>query len=178
MSFKIFFLFIAASSIIMNYNTDLNAKNGGRIRITIDQSETQAKIIKVAVFPFDIRGSAIYAFQGPAVADQYAEDFRRIGYNCIDRETISKTMKEQSLNPNVPVNLDTAIRIGKLLNADGIVLGEVIRIPDLYSYSWRYLINLVDVKTGKTVWHVDASDVLKGEIANRLKDELNRKTEN
>ena len=85
-------------------------------------------------------------------------------------------MKEQSLNPNVPVDLETALKIGKLLNADGVILGEVIRIPSLFLFleSWRFIIRLVDVKTGRTIWNVDASDVNRGEIADRLKEELNK----
>ncbi len=174
MNFRIFLFCIAVSAFTINYGTDLNAKNGGRIRITINPSGTQSKITKIAVFPFNTKAAANYETQGPAFADQYTKDFQQIGYDCIDRETISKTMKEQSLNPSEPADLDRAISIGKLLGADGVVLGEVVRKPGKFYDNWRYLIKLVDVGTGQTVWYVDASDVYRGEIAKRLKEELNK----
>ena len=176
MNFKIFLFYITISVFIINYGSELDAKNSGRIRIYLNPSEkTQSKITKIAVFPFNANAARQYETQGSAFADLYTEDFREIGYNCIDREIISKKMKEQSLNPHLYVDLNTAIRIGKLLDADGVVLGEVIRTLSIFTSDWRYLIKLVDVETGQTVWTVHALNVFKGEIAHRLKEELYKK---
>jgi hypothetical protein len=84
-------------------------------------------------------------------------------------------MREQSYKPSEPVDLDTAIRIGKLIGAEGVVMGEVTGIPRKFNDYWHYKITLVNTGTGQYVWYADASNVNRGEIAKILKEELNKK---
>ncbi|MBN2041980.1 MAG: hypothetical protein JW864_18235 [Spirochaetes bacterium] len=173
MNFRKMIFYILTGIAIITYTAELNAENSGNIKITLNPSAIQNNNRKIAVFTFNTVSAGNYIFQGPEFADQCSDDLKEIGFDCIDREIISKAVREQSLNPNNPVSLKTALNIAKIIGADGVVLGQVIRIPGLFYATYRYLMKLVDVSTGDYVWAVDAADVKYGDVTEKLKVELN-----
>ncbi|MBN2038762.1 MAG: hypothetical protein JW864_01895 [Spirochaetes bacterium] len=148
----------------------LNNKNQGNIRIKINTSEKQSEIKKMAVLPINTSFAPNYVSQGRDFASFLTNEFQEAGYNCIHEEVVCRIMIEQSLNQNNPVDFDTAVKIGKLSGADGVVMGEL--ISSAYGEQQNFRIKFINVETGKIIWYIDATNVYKGQIAEKLKSGL------
>lgn len=93
---------------------------------TIDVAYTNKQVIqkrmkRVAVFPFDIKGAG----WGDEFADAISHQFFKSGkVTTIEREAIQKILQEQQLSASGLIDDKQAIKIGKLLGADVIIIGR------------------------------------------------------
>lgn len=92
------------------------------------KADIKQKMNKVAVFPFDIKGSS----WGDEFSDCISHHFFKSGrIEVIEREAIERILKEQNLSMSGLVDDGGAVKIGKLLGADVIIIGRgsALRIP-------------------------------------------------
>lgn len=66
-------------------------------------------------------------------------------YNVIERSKMEEILKEQGFQQTGCTNTECAVEIGKLLNVSYVVLGNVDKVGNIYSFNVR----LVNVMTGK-----------------------------
>jgi len=107
-----------------------------------------AKLRKVAVLPFDGRGG-----------NQVRADIEALlvgivvknepYFKVIERAAINRIVKEQSFQLSGAVDEETASQVGKLLGADGIVLGAVTQSTEDASYSEKRSVCASKDKDGK-----------------------------
>lgn len=93
---------------------------------TIDMSlskkiDISKKLKKVAVLPFEIKGVK----WGDEFADAITHNFFKSGeIEVVERESIEKILKEQKLSMTGIIDPNRAARLGKLIGADVILLGN------------------------------------------------------
>ena len=153
---------------------------------------------KVAILPFKykyIRRYVSYAdIEAPLNANEIVtagveREFLRSGkFKVIDREYLLKVLDEQKLSITGLTQKSDLTKIGNLLNADGIIVGEVIELTTLksvVSLSGRctMTMKLIDIKSGEIVltFEVDEKAAFGDYIAalqtamNKLYTEINKK---
>ncbi|MBI4777758.1 hypothetical protein HY792_02395 [Candidatus Desantisbacteria bacterium] len=102
---------------------------------------------RVAVLPFENLSDDSSA--GPKITDEFNLQLGKLGhFDLVERLRIEELYKEQNFNPN-RIDQATAVKIGKMLGAHGVILGNVTE----YSKSKVGIsIRLVNVETGKQIW--------------------------
>ncbi len=92
------------------------------IDVSVSQKiDVKGKFKKIAVFPFEVKG----ADWGDEFCDAISHQLFKSGrVEVVDRESIEKIIKEQKLNMSGLVDEEHAIKIGKLLGVDVIVIGR------------------------------------------------------
>ncbi|MEW6609185.1 MAG: CsgG/HfaB family protein [bacterium] len=110
---------------------------------------------RIAVLPFENTSGDYSA--GPKVTDEFNLQLGKLGdFDLVERIRIETLYKEQDFDPN-RIDQETAVKIGKMLGAHGVILGQVIE----YSKGKVGIsIRLVNVETGKQIWQ--ARDTLYG----------------
>lgn len=106
----------------------------------------QKRMKRVAVFPFDIKGAG----WGDEFADAISHQFFKSGkVTTIEREAIQKILQEQQLSASGLIDDKQAVKIGKLLGADVIIIG---RGSALQAYrNNKYEPNCIDTFTLKAL---------------------------
>ncbi len=83
--------------------------------------DIKKKMNKIAVFPFDVKGSN----WGDEFSDCISHHFFKSGkIEVVEREAIERIIKEQNLSMSGLVDDAGAVKIGKLLGADVIIIGR------------------------------------------------------
>ncbi len=102
---------------------------------------------RVAVLPFQNSSSDYSA--GLKVTDEFNLQLGKLRhFDLVERLRIEELYKEQDFDPN-RIDQETAVKIGKMLGAHGVILGNVIE----YSKGKVGIsIRLVNVETGKQIW--------------------------
>lgn len=98
----------------------------------------------IAVLDFESVGSEEHL--GKAVSEIMRTEL--IGtrkFRVVERSQINKTLSEQQLQKSGIVDEKSAVQIGKLLGADSIIIGSVVKIGTAYTINSR----MIDVKTGE-----------------------------
>ena len=98
----------------------------------------------VAILDFESIGSE--EFLGKAVAEIIRTEL--VGtkkFRVVERAQIKKALSEQKLQMTGAINDESAVQIGKLLGADLIIVGSVVKIGTSYTINSR----LIDVQTGE-----------------------------
>ncbi len=102
---------------------------------------------RVAVLPFQ-NSSGDYP-AGAKVTDEFNLQLGKLGeFVLVERLRIEELYKEQDFDPN-RIDQDTAVKIGKMLGAHDVILGNVLE------YSKGKIgvsVRLVNVETGKQIW--------------------------
>ncbi len=109
---------------------------------------------RIAILPFE----GPYGIEvGKKAAEEFSLQIGKIGkFDIIERERIEELWKEQDLDKK-RIDENTAVAIGKMLGAHGVVFGTVREYErNKIGLSAR----LVSVETGRIIWQ--ASDVIKG----------------
>lgn len=112
------------------------------------------KLKKVAVFPFDVKGAG----WGDEFSDAISHCFFKTGrVEVVEREALERILKEQNLSMTGLIDDKSAVKIGKLLGADVILVG---RGSSLRAFQKnREVPNLIDTFTLKAL-SVETSDIL------------------
>jgi len=104
---------------------------------------------RVAVLPFENSSSNYSA--GPKVTDEFNLQLGRLGhFDLVERLRIEALYKEQDFDPD-RIDETTAVKIGKMLGAHGVILGNVI---EYRRGKVGVSVRLVNVETGKQIWQV------------------------
>jgi TolB-like protein len=98
----------------------------------------------VAVLDFESIGSEDYL--GKAVAEIMRTEL--VGtdrFRVVERAQIKQALTEQTLQLSGTIDTESAVQLGKLLGADQIIVGSVVKIGSAYTINSR----MIDVKTGE-----------------------------
>jgi TolB-like protein len=98
----------------------------------------------VAILDFESVGSEEHL--GKAVSEIMRTEL--IGtrqFRVVERSQINKALSEQEFQKSGVINENTAVEIGKLLGADLIIIGSVVKIGTSYTINTR----MIDIKTGE-----------------------------
>jgi TolB-like protein len=108
---------------------------------------------RVAVLPFD---NALGGYtEASAIADEFSLQLGKIGrFDIVERERVTELFKEQDFDPK-RLDAKTAVAIGKMLGAHGVVMGNV---TEYRAGRVGLQVKLVGVETGEIAWQ--ASDIL------------------
>jgi TolB-like protein len=99
----------------------------------------------VAVLPFEVNSKEI---NPTLVVERLTHELVRLkNYQIIERNKIDRVLKEQSMTQTGITSKDDSMRIGKLVSAEGVVVGTVIREGQYTTI----LARIVDTETGK-IW--------------------------
>lgn len=119
-------------------------------------------IERVCVFDFSDAPGADAGYSGRVVANVIAQECLLIeGWTLVEREHMQKIIAEQDMHSAGMIDPASAAEIGKLLGADGIIIGEVVQyrigsIPFIFFfaldkdvYRVEFSFHLVNVETGE-----------------------------
>lgn len=105
----------------------------------------KSRIKKIVVFPFQIDG----ATWGDELSDALCHHFFKKGQiEVVERNALKKILKEQSLSMSGMIDQSRAIRIGKMVGADLIILGRgsALKIKNSKGKPVRNLIDTFSLK--------------------------------
>jgi tetratricopeptide (TPR) repeat protein len=123
---------------------------------------------RVMVLPFDSpKDTSVLAALGPGTMDSLITALLRVpDLVVVDRATLAPVLREQALSASGLVDEGTAVRLGKLLGAQGLITGQVQVIGEQVRLSAK----LIDTSTGQ----VRQAEQVTGELKDvfRLQDEL------
>jgi len=109
---------------------------------------------RVAVLPF----SGVTSRAGTEMADEFNVQLGKIKiFDLVERQKVQDLFKEQDFDPK-RLDPETAVKIGKMLGAHGVVMGNVTNYGE---GKVGASVKLVSVETGTQIWQ--ASDVLNGD---------------
>lgn len=136
----------------------------GCVSIAIKPDYNFSKIKRVAVLPFEPRGSSLSAFYTDWFTTELVKTQK---FEVIERAQLDKVLSEQALSKEGTLNRDTLIKIGQVLGVDAMFFGSATRGGPRASVNIR----LVDIETGVIIWTGTASNVkrLTRDLAKRLR---------
>jgi hypothetical protein len=130
---------------------------GAKVSTRVDPSAN--KRARVAIMPLKATSGG-----GDTMADGFTTGLLSLGFEVIERSQLSSVFSELKLDETGAVNSDAIKRIGKLSQADAVLLGSIERTryqaPDAASYGadggsgWltrAVSVRLVDVESGKVL---------------------------
>lgn len=134
-------------------------------RIAVRTDYNLSKIKRVAVLPFEPRGSSLSVFY----TDWFTTELVRIQkFEVVERAQLDKVLSEQALGLSGVINRDVLVKIGQVLGVDAVFLGSATKGQ---TGGGVCNIRLVDIETGVIIWTGTSSDVrhLTKDLAKRLK---------
>ena len=116
--------------------------------------DVSKKLKKIVVFPFDVKGAG----WGDEFSDAISLCFFKTGrVEVVEREALERILKEQRLSMTGLIDDQSAVKVGKLLGADVILVG---RGSSLRAYQKDMEVpNLIDTFTLKAL-SVETGDIL------------------
>lgn len=98
-----------------------------------------------------------YEYIGKGISRLVASELRKSEkVKLVERENLQKVLKEQEFGLSDLADQETQVRIGMLLSAEYIVIGEIIDMVSVILLSLR----MVDVETGEIVWQDELQEKL------------------
>jgi len=143
-----------------NSETSMSGRSGNAF---VSPAARRKIFRKVAIIPF----RAPVELVGASVADMFATGIlRTYKYQLVERSQMERVLGEQALGLKGVTSSATAIKIGKLLGAQGVIIGT---IPE---YGYRAVgsqklpsiglnIRMIDVTDGTIVWSITNSGLAK-----------------
>jgi len=114
-------------------------------------------ILSVTDFPVESENPS-YTYIGKGISRMVAIELRKSkSVKLIEREELNKILEEQEFSLSDISDQDNQIKIGKLLAADYLVLGEVIDMANTILITVR----LVDTTSGEIIWQDKLMEKLK-----------------
>jgi len=102
--------------------------------------------LSIAVLPFEIKGMAVHI--GETVTEKMITQLVNLRrFKVIERQAMDNIMKEQALTMTGMVDEKAAVRVGRIVGADVIVLGSVNVLPGFGKVNAR----LIDTETSETI---------------------------
>lgn len=124
--------------------------------VLVRRAPMPGKTMRVAILPF--KPNPLYPVSGELAYEAFSASILEVkGYTAVDRGAVDQIVKEQKLTQSGVFDQEKAIEIGKLLGAEGIILGTVTEYtprkflmfpPAKVSLAAR----LVNTQTGEVEW--------------------------
>ena len=112
--------------------------------VGIAETSEQPVLPKIAVLDFDAIGSGVDREFGKGVAEILLSALAKTEkYQVVERQQLAKVLKEQKLQMTDLVDPKSAVEIGKLLGAETIVTGSIVKMGKTYTITPRF----IEVKT-------------------------------
>jgi len=134
------------------------------------KEEPFRKISRIAIMSFADAPGADAGRSGQVVAGQVVNAaMKRSDWQVVERHRIDAILKEHELQLSGIVDTSTAVKVGKVLGVDGVIVGSVSQyeigsIPFLFFiafdqnvYRVGFNLRLISVKTGEVCWTASAS---------------------
>jgi TolB-like protein len=122
---------------------------------------TRGKYRTVAVAEFDAQG--VSSTDAAVIAEMLRNRLvNKGGFTVIEKKNMEKVLSEQAFQQTGCTSAECAVKLGKLLNAQGIVVGTFGKLLGRYLVSVR----LVDVETGQAV----VADEAKGDTVDEIEN--------
>ena len=125
-------------------------------RVAVKHWPEPGKPKRVAIMPFkDAAGSP---GSGALVNEAFNSEFLTIAaYELVERAALDEVLKEHQLGTSGIIDESRAVEIGKLLNADSVILGSITEFQErraliLPPASVAVSLRLVDTRTGVVEW--------------------------
>jgi curli biogenesis system outer membrane secretion channel CsgG len=102
---------------------------------------------RVAIFDFETVG--FKSDVGKSITEIFRVAMINTGkYRVVERETLDKVLREQNLQVgSAIIDENSAVKIGKILGAEYIIIGNVVKLGETYTINTR----MVDVQTAESV---------------------------
>jgi TolB-like protein len=127
MKYQLFFfsLILTFSSCTGNIRTDTRDRALRDAAKNLRAIDKETPIKKVALLGFDVIGDSQRDY-GSYITEKLTHELVKRGhYSVVERRKIDKIIKEQNLWQSGIINLDSALRIGRILAVDSIILGTL-----------------------------------------------------
>ncbi|MBU2573840.1 MAG: CsgG/HfaB family protein [Elusimicrobia bacterium] len=124
--------------------------------VIVKRTPDPAKPARVAVLPF--KPHPAYPASGELAYEAFSTYLLRLKeYSIVDRGALNQLIKEQKLNQTGVIDQGKAVELGKLLGAEGVVLGAVTEyVPRKYLIFPPAKVSLtarmINTRTGEVEW--------------------------
>jgi len=147
----------------LSESTKYGREEGSRGSVFVSPRARQKIYRKVAVMPFRAPVELI----GASIADMVGtEILKSYKYQLVERSQMEQVLEEQSLGLKGVTQSTLAMRVGKILGVEGVIIGTV---PE---YGMRAVgplklpavginIRMIDVETGSIIWSITDSAICK-----------------
>lgn len=123
----------------------------GDLKYQVTQLTIVGERMRVAVIPFECLGAP--AELGERFADKLANQIQFLHrFNVVERTQLDKVLKQQTLGLSGVVDLNSATKVGKVLNADAVLVGSITQDEKKVGVDVR----LVDTETSVILTSTDA----------------------
>ncbi|MEW6040698.1 MAG: PorV/PorQ family protein [Elusimicrobiota bacterium] len=141
---------------------------------TIKDEEIGTKIKKTNVAVSDFAGKNISSTYASTVSDLIRTELVNTNvFNILDRSNMETLLAEQKFQMVGCTDKECAIKMGKLLNVEQIVVGTFSRIEDMYYIT----ANLIEVETGKIIKSVSTKITALEELSETAGEVVQKLTE-
>ena len=123
----------------------------GNITTSSDIMGDMPRYLGVAVFD----GSYPYSNQA---SSQFANGLVEMGFLVIEQIHLPQILNEQKLQGSGVVNQNSIAEIGNIYGVSGLFVGSVQTVFTSHYLDTYLNIRLIDVKTGQTLWSVNAKE--------------------
>lgn len=142
-------------------SSSYKSKGKARGSAFVSPKASQKIYLKVAVMPF----RAPLELAGASVADMFSTELlKTYKYSLVERSQMEQVLNEQALGLKGVTESALAMRVGRMLNVQGVIVGTV---PE---YGMRAVgsdelpavginVRMIDVETGSIVWSVSDSAI-------------------
>jgi TolB-like protein len=108
------------------------------ITYVIPEIEQPSSRLQVALLPFKRMGKR--SLLGESVYDFFLTSLIKLErFQMVERSRLAEVMNEQKLSQTVLVDDSTAIQIGKIVKAEGMLMGSIIDSPPQFTVSARFV---------------------------------------
>ncbi len=128
-----------------------NTLNKQSIRLNMPPGQSKGAA-SLAVMPFNLQYYHGKKFSGAVVADLFASEFLRQGFQMADRHQLQKVLKEQGLQQSGAFDEGSLAEAGRLLGVEAMVFGSVSGEGENYLLTAK----CISVEKGTLLWSLSA----------------------
>lgn len=169
--FTIFFLLTSCYTIYKR-NSDFNSKE---LSVIVSPNFNFNKHKKLAVLPF--KGKAYDNLQAPyfveeeQISDMFATQLMGVGFSIVERTQLQRILSELQLSTSGLLSKSDINKIGKLINVDILVTGNLDKNKFNHSYQTA-TVKFIDIETGEVLINMVCTKILGREYITAMTDEL------
>jgi curli biogenesis system outer membrane secretion channel CsgG len=169
--FTMFFLLTGCYTIYKR-NSDFNAKE---LSVSVSPNYNFNKHKKLAVMPF--KGKAYDTSQAPyfvveeQVSDMFATQLMGAGFSIVERTELQRILSELQLSTSGLLSKSDLNKIGKLMNIDMLVMGNL----DKNKYNQSYqsaTVKFIDIETGEVLINMVCTKIFGRQYITAMTDAL------
>jgi curli biogenesis system outer membrane secretion channel CsgG len=169
--FTMFFLLTGCYTIYKK-NSDFNAKE---LSVIVSPNYNFNKHKKLAVMPF--KGKAYDTSQAPyfvaeeQVSDMFATQLMGAGFSIIERTQLQRILSELQLSTSGLLSKSDINKIGKLINVDILVTGNLDKSKFNQSYQTA-TVKFIDIETGEVLINIVCTNIFGRQYIPAMTDAL------